>query len=188
MLHNDAREFVGRAIYRDDWIGALEREEEELLYGEFGPKRFPRHGASGFFEVIQPCPKRLRGKLDAVIGRDRRMIVQLTTVLEWLDQNGFAALEKQYLRGPLQEAVAKIKPSTSHARPPGVGKRGPVKGTIARYAEHDRSMFPQMKRLIYEGFSPTAAAEKLADQLKGTNTTKQSKATRLRRLFQAEIS
>jgi hypothetical protein len=189
ISHNDARELVGRALYRNDWIGGLTKEDIDLLNGEFGPKRLPRpNGASGFFEIIKPCPNDLRRKLDAAIGRDRRMIVQLTTVLEWLDQNGFAALEKQYPRSRIELAVTKIVPPTSHQRPPGFGKRGPVKGTIARYAEHDRSMFPQMKRLIDEGFSPTAAAEQLADQLKGSNTSRESKATRLRKLFQAEVS
>jgi hypothetical protein len=192
ISHNDARVLVGRAFYRDDWIGALKREEKDLLYGDFGPKRLPRpDGASGFFEIIQPCPtKGLRPKLDAAIGRDRRMIVQHTTVLEWLDKNGFEVLKRQYSRSRLELAVAKIALPTSHQRPPGAGKRGPVKGTIARFAEHDRSMFPQMRRLIDEGMSRWEAALQLADQLKpfGSMTTSESKATRLRKLFQAEVS
>ena len=187
--HNDARELVGKAIYRNDWIGSLTADETEVLYGEYGPKRHPRPpGSSGFFEVIQPCPKDLRDRLDAVIGRDRRMIVQQTTILEWLDQSGFGALKAKYLRASLEAAIANITPtSTDLGRAPNAGKRGPVKGTIARYAEDDRSMFPQMQRLIDEGNSPSAAAELLAHQfqLKG-HGTKESKATRLRKLFQAE--
>jgi hypothetical protein len=118
------------------------------------------------------------------------MIVQHTTVLEWLDKNGFEVLKRQYLRSRLELAVAKIAPPTSHQRPPGAGKRGPVKGTIARFAEHDRSMFPQMRRLIAQGMSQSEAALQLADQLKpfGLTTTCESKATRLRKLFQAEVS
>jgi len=189
ISHNDARELVGRSIYRDDWIGSLTADEIELLNGQYGPKRYPRPpGSSGYFEVIAPCPTPALGrKIDAAIGRDRRMIVQLTTVLEWLDQSGFAALEKRYPRSHLQAAVAEIAPSTLHARPAGVGKRGPVKGAIARYAEDDRSLFPQIRRLIDQGFSPTAAAEQLADRLKGGGTL-ESKATRLRKLFMAEVS
>jgi hypothetical protein len=188
ISHNDARELVGRAFYRDDWIGGLAKEDIDLLHGDFGPKRWPRpNGEAGFFEVIPPCPKGLRDKLDAAIGRDRRMIVQLMTILEWLDQNGFAALDKQYPRRALEHAAAKIESPAPHARPPGVGKRGPVKGVIARHVKNDRSMFPQMQRLIDEGHNPAAAAELLADtdQLTGGGT-KQSKATRLRKLFQAE--
>jgi hypothetical protein len=53
--------------------------------------------------------------------------------------------------------------------------------------ENDRSMFPQMQRLINEGHSPSAAAKLLADKdlLTGFGT-KQSQATRLQKLFQAE--
>jgi len=187
ISHNDARELVGRAIYRDDWIGSLTAEEVELLNGEFGPKRRPRpNGASGYFEIVSPCPKGLRHKLDAAIGRDRRMIVQLTTVLEWLDQNGLGALKSRYPRASLESAIATAV-STDRERPTSTGKRGPVKGTIARYADHDRSMFPQMKRLIDQGTSVTAAASQLADQLEGGGTP-ESKATRLRKLFQEECS
>lgn len=188
ISHNGAREIVGKAFYRKDWIGSLTADEVELLYGQYGPKRYPRPpGSSGYFEVIAPCPTpELGRKMDAAIGRDRRMIVQLTTVLEWLDQNGFPVLEQRYLRISLEHAVAKIATPAPQARPQGAGKRGPLKGTVARYAEHDRSMFPQMKWLIDQGLTPTAAAEQLADQLKGPNTTEQSKATRLRKLFQAE--
>ena len=188
VSHNEAREIVGRAFYRDDWIGGLDQQDIDLLNGEFGPKRMPRpNAAAGFFEVIRPCPKKLRSKLDAAIGRDRRMIVQLTTVLEWLDQNGFPALEKRYLGAPLQSAVAGMAPANASTRAPSAGKRGPIKGTISRYVEQDRSMFPQMTRLIDEGMSPTAAALKLADHLKGGGAP-ESKASRLRKLFQRESS
>jgi hypothetical protein len=188
ISHNDARKLVGKAIYRNDWIGSLTADEGELLYGEYGPKRHPRPpGSSGFFEVIEPSPTPALGrKIDAVIGRDRRMIIQETTVLEWLDRSGFPALDKRYSKTNLERAIAAI-----HAPPAAVpqsrGKRGPVKGVIARHAENDRSMFPQMQRLINEGHTPSAAAELLADtDLLTGGGTKQSKATRLRKLFQAE--
>jgi hypothetical protein len=196
ISHNDAREIIGRAIYRDDWIGSLTEEEIEILTGDFGPKRFPRpNGARGVFEIIDPCPKDFRNRLDAALGRDRRMHVQLGTVLEWLDKNRFGALEEKYPRAALESAAAQIPPPSTTLRTPDAGTRGPIKGTIARFAEHDRSMFPQMKRLIDEGkrlidegMSATEAALQLADQLKppGPTTTLESKATRLRKLFQAE--
>lgn len=188
ILHDHARDLIGRAIYRDDWIGGLTAEEIELLNSEYGPKRWPRpNGASGYFNVINPCPPGQREKLDAALGRDQRMIMQLSTVLEWLDQNGLGALQKGYSKQVLDAAIATIRsPSPSQDRPLGAGKRGPVRGTIARYEEDDRSKFPQMRHLIAQGLSPTAAAFQLADQLKGDNTTLESRATRLRKLFQAE--
>jgi hypothetical protein len=188
ISHNDAREIVGKAIYRNDWIGSLTADETEVLYGKYGPKRHPRpSGSSGYFEVIARAPTPALGrKMDAVIGRDRRKIIQETTVLEWLDQAGFPALEARYPKTRLIQAVAAIDASPA-AEPPSRGKRGPVKGSISRHADHDRSMFPQMRRLIDEGHSPSAAAELLADtgQLTGGDINK-SKATRLRKLFQAE--
>lgn len=185
ISHNDARQLVGKALYREDWIGALTAGETELLYGEQGPKRHPRpRGSSGFFEIIAPCPSpAMAQKLDAVIGRDRRMIIQLTTVLEWLDQSGFPALAHRYPRKDLERAVDAIATTVPVAS--ARGKRGPAKGSIARFAADDRSKFPQMKRLMDEGLSASAAASALADQLKGGGTLA-SRATRLRKLFQAE--
>lgn len=188
ISHNDARELIGRAIYRDDWIESLTAEEVEIL-NKYGPRRRPRpSGASGYFEIIAPCPKGFRNKLNAAIGRDRRMIVQLTTVLEWLEENSFGAVKDKYSRKSIESAaVSIVRAPTKQDRPPSAGKRGPVKGSIARYAEHDRSMFPQMRWLIEQhGMSATGAALKLADQLKGDNTSRESKATRLRKLFQTE--
>jgi hypothetical protein len=188
ISHNDARELVGKAIYRNDWIGSLTADETDLLYGEYGPKRHPRPtGSSGYFEVIARAPTpELGRKVDAVIGRDRRKIVQETTVLEWLDQSGFPALKARYPKTRLVEAVSAIDATPAPA-PPSRGKRGPAKGTIARHVENDRSMFPQMRRLIDEGHSPDAAAKILADtgQLTGGGTNT-SKATRLRKLFLKE--
>lgn len=187
ISHNDARELVGKALYGEDWIGSLTAAEIELLHGQHGPKRHPRpKGSSGYFEIIARCPSpALARKLDQAIGRDRRMIIQSTTVLEWLDQSGFPALAKQYSRSDLSKAIAEIAALGAIATPR--GKRGPVKGSIARYAEDDRSKFPQMKRLMDGGLSMTAASEALADQLKGGGT-RASRATRLRRLFQQEAS
>jgi hypothetical protein len=89
ISHNDARELVGKAIYRNDWIGSLTAGETKLLYGKYGPKRHPRpSGSSGYFEVIERAPTPEMGrKIDAVIGRDRRKIIQETTVLEWLEDS-----------------------------------------------------------------------------------------------------
>jgi hypothetical protein len=188
ISHNDAREFVGKAIYREDWIGSLSADEAKLLYGEHGPKRHPRPpGSSGYFEVIARAPTpELARKIDAVMGRDRRKIIQETTVLEWLDRSGFPALEPRYRKSNLERAIAVIDASPAAAPQPR-GKRGPVKGSISRYADHDRSMFPQMKRLIDQGMSMTAAAEQLGPHLKGGGTL-ESRATRLRKLFQQEFS
>jgi hypothetical protein len=66
------------------------------------------------------------------------------------------------------------------------GARGPVKGTVAHYAQSDRKHYRAMKRLMKEGKSITAAAKELAPKLQGDNSTEPSKATRLARRFREE--
>jgi hypothetical protein len=59
-------------------------------------------------------------------------------------------------------------------------KPGPAPGTVDRYAEKDRALFPEIERLMKEGLSRSAACEKLArdDRVAGAGSS-ESRARRL---------
>lgn len=63
-------------------------------------------------------------------------------------------------------------------------RKGPKPGTVKRFEESDRSLFPEIVRLIHAGTPMTAACRKIADENKLAGpATNESKADRLRKLF-----
>jgi hypothetical protein len=70
-------------------------------------------------------------------------------------------------------------------------RRGPVPGTVCRYATADRALFDEMTRLIRDGVgSATAAAQQLAEAGKVAGTgisTPKSRAARLVKAYKAYL-
>jgi hypothetical protein len=64
-------------------------------------------------------------------------------------------------------------------------RRGPKKGSIARYAESDRKHFPIIRKLMGDGATLNEAVKSLAGKLSGIGT-KSSRAARLAKLFSEE--
>jgi hypothetical protein len=65
-------------------------------------------------------------------------------------------------------------------------RRGPKAGEIARYADKDRALFPELERIIRdECKTRSAAASALADRIAGAGTP-ESKAKRLAALYAKE--
>jgi len=60
-------------------------------------------------------------------------------------------------------------------------RKGPVPGTVDRYRNADRALYPEMKRLIGQVMSCRAAAHVLAEanKVSGSNSTVETKARRL---------
>jgi hypothetical protein len=59
-------EFVGRRLFGDDWIGKLSIADLKLLE-QYGPKIEFRNGVE--VRTINPCPERIRNRLDRAFGR-----------------------------------------------------------------------------------------------------------------------
>ncbi len=59
-------EFVGRRLFGDDWIGKLSIADLILLE-QYGPKIELRNGVE--VRTINPCPERIRNRLDRAFGR-----------------------------------------------------------------------------------------------------------------------
>jgi hypothetical protein len=65
-------------------------------------------------------------------------------------------------------------------------RKGPVPGTIDRYGAADRALFPEMKRLIGQGMSPTGAARELAEAGKVRGNSTDSETRRLAKRYRKE--
>jgi hypothetical protein len=76
---------------------------------------------------------------------------------------------------------------TTHS-PPRKSRRGPKPGTVRRFDEKDRALFPQIDRLVQEEkLSATAATRMLAEDRKvAGHGDPTSRAKRLARLYLAE--
>ena len=71
-------------------------------------------------------------------------------------------------------------------------RRGPKPGTVSRYAAADQALFPEIKRLLYDGkaTSPHDAALQLveAGKVAGANTADDSKKRRLAKAYITHIT
>jgi hypothetical protein len=101
---------------------------------------------------------------------------------------------KMKLRGLRQTNSAATSPGRMVVISCGPGssrkRKGPAPGTVDRYGKHDRTLYPELNRLMNENnMSLSAAAQQLADnkRIKGTGTP-QSLASRLARRYRAERS
>jgi hypothetical protein len=87
------------------------------------------------------------------------------------------------------EPQSRVTPPAPHATPGKQGnrRRGPARGTVDRYGESDRALFPDMKRLIQQHGSANAAARHLAfeEKISGKGT-EENRARRLARRYLAE--
>jgi hypothetical protein len=121
---DEMRERVGRALYADDLINDLPKEDW-ALYNNHGPVRTTKRRADrSIIYHVNKCPRLLRPELDRVLGRVARWDLQNNTIDSWLDDNGLLYDP----RGPIDrrrfnEAVSKItRPS---ADPPRRGRGRP---------------------------------------------------------------
>jgi hypothetical protein len=96
-----------------------------------------------------------------------------------------------------KQTVLGLPRASSAATPPGqwlvVGpqrrRKGPEPGTVDRYSELDRKLYPELEQLAKKCGSVTAAARQLAEQGKvaGTGTsTEESRARRLAKRYLAD--
>jgi hypothetical protein len=77
------------------------------------------------------------------------------------------------------EPPSEPKQPASERAVPRRGRPGPRRGTIDRFADDDRALFPAMTTLMKEkNFSPTEAARSLRNKIKGRG----SENSRIRRL------
>jgi hypothetical protein len=74
----EAIDRAGPVLFGADWIDRLKPKDAKIL-AEFGPKPFGQPRQS-----IGPCPREWAVKLDRAMGRDARLVVQRTTVLDWI--------------------------------------------------------------------------------------------------------
>lgn len=75
---SNAIDLAGPALYGADWIGKCDQKEIDILK-KYGPVPYGQQTQS-----IAPCPAALAVALDRAIGKDRRMLLQRTTVLDWI--------------------------------------------------------------------------------------------------------
>jgi hypothetical protein len=69
---------AGPELYGPDWIGQCDQKEIDVLK-KHGPAPYGQQSQS-----IAPCPPRIATALDRAIGKDRRMLLQRVTVLDWI--------------------------------------------------------------------------------------------------------
>lgn len=69
---------AGPALYGPDWIGRCDEKEIAVLK-KYGPIPYGQQSQS-----IAPCPPRIAAALDRAIGKDRRMLLQRASVLDWI--------------------------------------------------------------------------------------------------------
>ena len=89
---------------------------------------------------------------------------------------------------PLEEQI-EVAEAEVMRRWPTSPRRGPQRGTISRFNEDDKALFPEIKRIMQrESKSANEAARKLVDEgkVKGRGA-EQSRALRLARAFRREL-
>jgi hypothetical protein len=101
------------------------------------------------------------------------------------------AKRKQTVQGLPRATSAATPPSMWWVVPPR-RRKGPAPGTVDRYRDVDRKLYPELERIMREEHkSLTAAARQLAEagQVAGTGTsTKESRARRLAKRYQDDLS
>jgi hypothetical protein len=102
-----AIDLAGPILFGADWIDRLTVSEAELLT-KFGPK--PRGQPN---QTISPCPRRLKDKLDRVIGRDHRLAVQRATVLDWIYAAGILIGRNYCDISAIKRGLARSRPEKS---------------------------------------------------------------------------
>jgi hypothetical protein len=99
------------------------------------------------------------------------------------------ATEAVNSRDPPAKNDFDLRPSATPSRPENRQKprRGPKPGTVDRYRDSDRALFPELEALMAERMSLTAAASQLAGQGKVAGTgTPASRAKRLAHRYRRE--
>jgi hypothetical protein len=116
-------EFVGRRLFGDDWIGKLSIADLKLLE-QYGPKIEFRNGVE--VRTINPCPERIRNRLDRAFGRYWRICLQQDTAYDWLKAHVPARAYDQ--RAKLEAALARFnpEPDARHGR----GRRSSVRRRV----------------------------------------------------------
>jgi hypothetical protein len=109
---SDAIHQVGPIMFGDDWIGHLTKTDAKFLT-KYGPKPY---GAQ--VQTIEPCAPRLSRRLDRVLGRDRRMLLQRATVLDWILAAKVLTSRDTYDEPKLKAALAKAKPAAQRGGAP----------------------------------------------------------------------
>lgn len=90
---------------------------------------------------------------------------------------------------PLEEQI-EVSESELEKRWPRLPRRGPERGTIGRYNEDDRALFPEMKRIMQRELkSPNEAARELVyeGKVEGRGSD-ESRALRLARAYRRETA
>jgi hypothetical protein len=75
---SEAIDRAGPVLFGGDWIGSL-TEADVAILKKYGP--LP-HGQAR--QSIARCPEKWSRRLDRVLGRDVRMVIQRATVLDWI--------------------------------------------------------------------------------------------------------
>jgi hypothetical protein len=180
------RRLSAKAQFGSDWDLRLTEEQEELLakYGPVFKPAFDGHVRTGDIEVFRkPCPPHLRRQLDEALGLDRRIRIQNNMIDDLLLSAGFKLTSRVlYESWKVEEVIARYQ-----AQKAAVATPRPAPGTLKRHADSDRALFDDVKRLMDEGMSLTAATLKLANdnRVAGTGVA-ESRARRLANLYRAE--
>jgi hypothetical protein len=82
-------------LFGDDWIGELSSADLQILESKNGIKR-KRLPNGRTINIIVPCPRGRRNRLDAAIGRGERAVVQLSTAIDVMHDAGFSHLAEAY--------------------------------------------------------------------------------------------
>jgi hypothetical protein len=89
---------------------------------------------------------------------------------------------KQAVYGLPRASSAATPPSAWSVVGPSRRRKGPVAGTVDRYSELDRKLYPELEQLKENCGSVSAAARELAEQGKVAGTGTSTKESRARRL------
>ena len=131
----DAVCLVGRAIFGDDWVGAITRRERWLLeryvegLGGRGPSSIVSGGTSWIFGgrrwAEYPSDPALVAETERARDRHDWCNDQQEQALGWLEDHGFDTDADAIDRGALEAAIAKafpqsVRPANKGGRPPAV--------------------------------------------------------------------
>jgi hypothetical protein len=92
---SEARVLAGKVLFGDDWIGELSSADLQILESKNGIKKktLPNGRA---INIIVPCPRGRRNRLNAAIGRGERAVVQLSTAIDVMHDAGFSHVAEAY--------------------------------------------------------------------------------------------
>jgi hypothetical protein len=128
---DEMRERVGRAIYKEDWLGGASDEDWLLIKGPHGIKQRAWPTAAGIYpSEIARCPRGKVNKLDRALGRFARLYAQYSTVDSWLEAQGLPVDPRQPADRKTFNAIMRKEFPDQSAAPP--ARRGPKPEVMTR--------------------------------------------------------